>query len=327
MKLKDMDCWDKEETELGLKLCCPPVKRRRRDSCSLDLFNGSSCETVVGITKSLGNRDNSSSVSADPAGELKEQDLIRCLMKSCSSSKDNRSASFCSGVDCTLSLGMPHNGLCPREQNPMEMLRQRTMQGSFIEKMQSKILSPKIKDSDLEASYNKAAPFSGLYNISSVNNVYRSHLYKSHRDTTANAATTSYPIAWFPIAHTGSKFMDSKDILAHRSYATDLGSELLHTRPKKGDRNPMNNSNGSSIRIVQQKQRSNITSHDPARRCSACHTTTTPLWRNGPKGAKSLCNACGIRYKKEERRVASAMAAAAESKNQFVNHNNKIATS
>lgn len=29
--------------------------------------------------------------------------------------------------------------------------------------------------------------------------------------------------------------------------------------------------------------------------CSDCNTTKTPLWRSGPCGPKSLCNACGIR--------------------------------
>ncbi|KAL0738323.1 hypothetical protein Bca4012_014533 [Brassica carinata] len=42
------------------------------------------------------------------------------------------------------------------------------------------------------------------------------------------------------------------------------------------------------------------------RRCANCDTTSTPLWRNGPKGPKSLCNACGIRFKKEERRTTAA---------------------
>ncbi|XP_051127260.1 GATA transcription factor 18-like isoform X2 [Andrographis paniculata] len=42
-----------------------------------------------------------------------------------------------------------------------------------------------------------------------------------------------------------------------------------------------------------------------ARRCANCDTTSTPLWRNGPKGPKSLCNACGIRFKKEEKRAAA----------------------
>nr|GEW89073.1 GATA transcription factor 19-like [Tanacetum cinerariifolium] len=39
------------------------------------------------------------------------------------------------------------------------------------------------------------------------------------------------------------------------------------------------------------------------RRCANCDTTSTPLWRNGPRGPKSLCNECGIRFKKEERRA------------------------
>ncbi|XP_052196636.1 GATA transcription factor 18-like [Diospyros lotus] len=48
-----------------------------------------------------------------------------------------------------------------------------------------------------------------------------------------------------------------------------------------------------------------------ARRCANCDTTSTPLWRNGPRGPKSLCNACGIRFKKEERRATAAAASGA----------------
>ncbi|KZV43660.1 GATA transcription factor 16-like [Dorcoceras hygrometricum] len=33
--------------------------------------------------------------------------------------------------------------------------------------------------------------------------------------------------------------------------------------------------------------------------CSDCKTTKTPLWRSGPSGPKSLCNACGIRRRKK----------------------------
>ncbi|KAI3814490.1 hypothetical protein L1987_14130 [Smallanthus sonchifolius] len=49
----------------------------------------------------------------------------------------------------------------------------------------------------------------------------------------------------------------------------------------------------------------------PIRVCSDCNTTKTPLWRSGPRGPKSLCNACGIRQRKARR----AMAAAAENGN------------
>ncbi|KAL2507587.1 GATA transcription factor 15 [Forsythia ovata] len=37
--------------------------------------------------------------------------------------------------------------------------------------------------------------------------------------------------------------------------------------------------------------------------CSSCHTTRTPLWRGGPSGPKSLCNACGIKYNKKRRQL------------------------
>lgn len=33
------------------------------------------------------------------------------------------------------------------------------------------------------------------------------------------------------------------------------------------------------------------------RRCSHCLSQRTPQWRAGPKGPKTLCNACGVRYK------------------------------
>ncbi|OEL13753.1 GATA transcription factor 5 [Dichanthelium oligosanthes] len=33
------------------------------------------------------------------------------------------------------------------------------------------------------------------------------------------------------------------------------------------------------------------------RRCNHCGVQKTPQWRAGPEGAKTLCNACGVRYK------------------------------
>ncbi|XP_073014851.1 GATA transcription factor 5 [Primulina eburnea] len=33
------------------------------------------------------------------------------------------------------------------------------------------------------------------------------------------------------------------------------------------------------------------------RRCSHCDVTKTPQWRAGPMGSKTLCNACGVRFK------------------------------
>ncbi|EXB29000.1 GATA transcription factor 29 [Morus notabilis] len=47
---------------------------------------------------------------------------------------------------------------------------------------------------------------------------------------------------------------------------------------------------------------------DANKRCSnpKCLTHTTPMWRRGPLGPKSLCNACGIKYRKQEERIRAA---------------------
>ncbi|GJN18160.1 hypothetical protein PR202_gb05293 [Eleusine coracana subsp. coracana] len=68
-----------------------------------------------------------------------------------------------------------------------------------------------------------------------------------------------------------------------------------------------NNNNNGGVR--QQETAAAPATNASARRCANCDTTSTPLWRNGPRGPKSLCNACGIRYKKEERRAAAAAVA------------------
>ncbi|XP_047318761.1 GATA transcription factor 17-like [Impatiens glandulifera] len=40
-----------------------------------------------------------------------------------------------------------------------------------------------------------------------------------------------------------------------------------------------------------------------AKTCVDCGTWKTPLWRGGPAGPKSLCNACGIRSRKKRRAI------------------------
>lgn len=32
-------------------------------------------------------------------------------------------------------------------------------------------------------------------------------------------------------------------------------------------------------------------------KCTHCEVTETPQWREGPTGPKTLCNACGVRYR------------------------------
>ncbi|XP_077212080.1 putative GATA transcription factor 22 [Tasmannia lanceolata] len=53
-----------------------------------------------------------------------------------------------------------------------------------------------------------------------------------------------------------------------------------------------------------EEENSNNSPNNKIRVCSDCNTTKTPLWRSGPEGPKSLCNACGIRQRKARRAMA-----------------------
>ncbi|CAK9438432.1 uncharacterized protein LODBEIA_P26560 [Lodderomyces beijingensis] len=44
-------------------------------------------------------------------------------------------------------------------------------------------------------------------------------------------------------------------------------------------------------------------------RCHRCGTTETPEWRRGPKGVRTLCNACGLYHAKLVKRKGAALAA------------------
>ncbi|KAJ3398549.1 hypothetical protein HDV05_002438 [Chytridiales sp. JEL 0842] len=42
----------------------------------------------------------------------------------------------------------------------------------------------------------------------------------------------------------------------------------------------------------------NLPSTGSLKRCMQCYVTSTPEWRRGPYGARTLCNACGLMYAK-----------------------------
>ncbi|GAB4850824.1 hypothetical protein Ancab_030123 [Ancistrocladus abbreviatus] len=63
--------------------------------------------------------------------------------------------------------------------------------------------------------------------------------------------------------------------------------------------------------------------------CADCGTFETPLWRGGPAGPKSLCNACGIRSRKKRRAILGLNKGQAEekkSKKSNYNHNRTTTT-
>ncbi|XVF31442.1 hypothetical protein REPUB_Repub16aG0146400 [Reevesia pubescens] len=68
----------------------------------------------------------------------------------------------------------------------------------------------------------------------------------------------------------------------------------------------------------------NMMSENNKKFCSDCKTTKTPLWRGGPAGPKSLCNACGIRYRKKRRAMLGLNKGPEKKKERSHSSNNNV---
>ncbi|XP_020259510.1 GATA transcription factor 10-like isoform X1 [Asparagus officinalis] len=77
-----------------------------------------------------------------------------------------------------------------------------------------------------------------------------------------------------------------------------LGPPKAHTNIAQSTVDPGNN----DVRA----QAQNPAPRAPAVRiCLECGTTNTTEWRRGPRGMKTLCNACGLRYWSQEKLVST----------------------
>ncbi|KAI3800911.1 hypothetical protein L1987_29011 [Smallanthus sonchifolius] len=63
----------------------------------------------------------------------------------------------------------------------------------------------------------------------------------------------------------------------------------------------------TQVEEIIQSSSSPLASSNQTKFCTDCQTTRTPLWRGGPAGPKSLCNACGIKYNKKRRAQMSGL--------------------
>ncbi|KAJ0962188.1 hypothetical protein J5N97_030016 [Dioscorea zingiberensis] len=104
-------------------------------------------------------------------------------------------------------------------------------------------------------------------------------------DTTSSSSTTS------PASSCSSSSSSSSSCLIYDFTPVTKPSGLLLAvdesfqppRPKKRGRKP--------------KAAGAASGAGGERRCSHCGAQKTPQWRAGPMGAKTLCNACGVRFK------------------------------
>ncbi|XP_051134799.1 GATA transcription factor 12-like [Andrographis paniculata] len=99
--------------------------------------------------------------------------------------------------------------------------------------------------------------------------------------SSATTTTTASPPPVFPSDVSVPGKARSK---RSRAAPCDWSSRLLHLSPS-----------ASAKAAAQKKPRE--PAETPGRKCLHCASEKTPQWRTGPMGPKTLCNACGVRYK------------------------------
>ncbi|KAE8690645.1 squalene synthase family protein [Hibiscus syriacus] len=100
------------------------------------------------------------------------------------------------------------------------------------------------------------------------------------RSKRAKPAIPTWSVGSLPISESSSSTASSSSI------CSGLVNDLTEPPTKRQKKRPV------AIRG------SGLSSGNPfQRRCSHCQVQKTPQWRTGPLGAKTLCNACGVRYK------------------------------
>ncbi|XP_058105912.1 GATA transcription factor 2-like [Magnolia sinica] len=116
---------------------------------------------------------------------------------------------------------------------------------------------------------------------------------KRRRPTTATAPTT--PFSGGAHSHVRGhplRMIPSDPPLLHQAYWL-AESELLVPNKKKVEGEEENTGISSGI----SSDGSSGSSLGQGRRCTHCMSQRTPQWRAGPLGPKTLCNACGVRFK------------------------------
>ncbi|XP_010249552.1 PREDICTED: GATA transcription factor 12 [Nelumbo nucifera] len=86
-----------------------------------------------------------------------------------------------------------------------------------------------------------------------------------------------------------------------RAAPCDWSSRLLVLSPttSSSESDVASNSGKKTTKGAPKKRESsdNASGNGEGRKCLHCATDKTPQWRTGPMGPKTLCNACGVRYK------------------------------
>ncbi|KAK4358720.1 hypothetical protein RND71_020949 [Anisodus tanguticus] len=96
---------------------------------------------------------------------------------------------------------------------------------------------------------------------------------------------------WILMAPISSTRFASKKVSDARKGKEKKGRISLISSAKESMKNSVQQISDVSKKITSTQQSSFV------KKCTHCEVTKTPQWREGPLGPKTLCNACGVRYR------------------------------
>lgn len=121
--------------------------------------------------------------------------------------------------------------------------------------------------------------------------------FKTPVQTKARSKRARTGVRVWPFGSTDSSSSSTTTTTSSSTSSSPTSPLLIYTnmlqsfdsvKVKKPKKIPSSNGSGQGGALVMAA---------PPRRCSHCGVTKTPQWRSGPLGAKTLCNACGVRFK------------------------------
>ncbi|XP_022753870.1 GATA transcription factor 11-like [Durio zibethinus] len=177
---------------------------------------------------------------------------------------------------------------------------QLNQQSSTTKASSSRSITLHSEAADIKGSirFQTSSPVSVLESSSSCSaanatpvNPKLSFLVKRSRSNRRRASTFNLQFAVSFLSSTSSTSRGSNSLVGSESESESFLTDKPAKKRQKKKKNLTLLSGSTEI--------NKSTSQQPiiVRRCMHCEVTKTPQWRAGPMGPKTLCNACGVRYR------------------------------
>ncbi|KAK8949226.1 GATA transcription factor 12 [Platanthera zijinensis] len=153
--------------------------------------------------------------------------------------------------------------------------------------------------SDLSAPYGDLTDLEWLSNFVeesfSSEDIQNLQLISAPKSASSSASPANNPPFFRPEAPVPGKARSKRSRTVQCNWSSQL--LLLSSAPESSPLDPRGDVIGQSSSGKKAAMEPSPATTADVRKCLHCETNKTPQWRMGPLGPKTLCNACGVRFK------------------------------